>query len=67
LTEYWRDDTVPLSVAVMMATTFDVHQPLAPLGCAGSSVAATVGGTVSATPAPTKVSRSTTTPPVDVT
>ena len=65
--EYWRDATVPLSLALRRTATLDVYQPFSPSGAAGVSRAATVGGVTSATPSPTKVSRSRTTPPEDVT
>ena len=65
--EYWRDETVPLSVALSRTVTLDVYQPFSPLGAAGVSTATTVGGVTSATPLPTKVSLSRTTPPEDVT
>ncbi len=58
---------MPLSVAVTVRVTLPVYQPFSPVGCAGLSVAETTGGVLSATPGPTKVKASTSTPPVEVT
>ena len=37
--EYWRDETVPLSVALRRTVTLDVYQPFSPFGVAGVSIA----------------------------